>query len=160
MAGSGPGFEGLQTTNTLHEQIAQAVGQVIVQAAPAQIQNVYVRMVPTWETAAYPCVFVCWVEATEEQDKDFEGNLDIYPVKVLICDRADLHDQTFRAMYLSWRKTLMDAFRPLSGYDSVDAVWNVDTRPEVIFDADLPAYMHVVSGFTVMNSTWDARPKR
>lgn len=159
MAGSGPGFEGLSEINTLHEKIAQAVGTVIVQNAPAQIQKVIVAMVPTWEIAPLPCVFVCWVDAAEEQDQDFEGNLDAYPVKVLICDRSDLHDQTFRAMYLAWRKTLMDAFRPLEGYDSVDAVWNVRTKPEVIFDADLPAYQHVVSGFTVLSDAWDARPK-
>lgn len=155
-----PGFIALDTTNDLHERIGQAVATIVIGVVDAQFRNqVYVGIVPLWETASFPCVFVTWGGATEEQDMDFEGNQDKYPVHVLICDRGDLHDQTNRKEYLSWRKTLMDTFRPLEFYEGVPEVWNVEVQPDIVFDPELPAYQHVVTGFMVKSSTWDSRPK-
>lgn len=154
-----PGFITPPAATDLYERLAQAVGGVITATAPGTIKRVFVSATVDDAVADYPCVFVTWDGSTEQYDMDFEGNLDGYPISVLLCDRQDIHDPLFRARYLGIRKTLMDTFRPLNGYDSVPECWNVEVNPQVVFDPKLPQYMHVVSGFTVINRCWEQRPK-
>lgn len=146
--------------NDLHERCAQGIGQLVLQYADSEIgSNVSVGMITLIDTLALPGVMVTFENVLEQQDMDFEGNIDGYPLQVLLCDRADLHDQTNRKKYLAWRKTLMDACRAATSLATAPEVWNIEVTPTIIFDPQLPAYQHLVTGFTVKCMCWDPRPK-
>lgn len=148
------------SANDLHERIGLAVAALAGTITPLPVTKSQFAMIPLLDTADLPCILCSLDTDTEQQDQDFEGNMDKYPVKVGLFDRVDMHDQTNRARYLAWRKRMMDEFRSARDLGpTCPEVWNIDVKPQYIFDPRDPAYQQLVCGFTVYANTWEQRPK-
>jgi hypothetical protein len=113
-------------TAAIHDRLEQDL-QALVQAlnlttttgATGSVgQNVLIQQledslgVPTW-----PAVIVTAQGLAEEEgDSNFEDDVVIYPVLILVCDSARGNAQAARPDYLAWRRQIAATLRGLVNY--------------------------------------------
>jgi hypothetical protein len=154
----------------LHWQVAVAVARSIIGLGLEDIgSRVYVCEEPD-DTAGYdtaldkvtdvkfPCVQVSFRGVIEEKgDGNTQAREWIWPVLVWVCDRENARRHDRSRVYLNARKAILDLFDDGDGLAGVDEAQATSVNPQVIFDRQLPGYMHVVSGVIVRTETAELR---
>lgn len=150
-------------TTTIHERIAEDIHQAVTNLGLLNLQGGslagYLNTFPNETVINLPC-WQTTFEGEEEQigDATFEDNDTTYPVRILFMDRNPQPDNTNRALYLGWRKTVMDWFRQNVTLPNCPEVYDLRVRPQVIFDPRLPQYQFVVSGLEIQALAREIRP--
>ena len=112
--------------------------------------KVYVQTLPDENALSFPCVVVTVEGETEElTDAYFGGDEIMFPVRVLVCDRADTDYQSRRPLYLSWRRQIAQHLQRLMSLPRVPECFDVQVTPQLAIDPKLPQYQYLVSGLRV-----------
>jgi hypothetical protein len=121
------------------------------------------QIVPDMANLSFPCCIVTTAGELETLDASSEAEETDFAFRVFIADRPGNRPHEKEAVYLDWRKRIMDAFRPRrtgAFRTRVPGVNRVQVLPGPVFEeplASLPAYQMLVSGLVVRVNFTEAR---
>lgn len=146
-----------------HDDILDAVADVIRGLdLPIIGSRVYVVRYPNEMQIDFPGVFVSIEGETEQPDERVNEATDWdYPTRVFFADQRTSNDRARIRQELAWRQQLIDAFHMKTPFlDTLPNVYRCKVVPNVIYNPQLPAYQHIVSGMVVWSKVRVERDSR
>lgn len=149
----------------IQDAAANAVSALELDLIGGAKSRVYARLYPDDTDVAYPCVFVT-VEGEMERlvPEQCTNDYDVweYPVRIWIADNHHPRAHAKRRAYLKARRAIIRRFNFIARTldETTPAVLDVQSsrvEPEIVFDPQLPQYLHVVCGVRVWFKTAEDR---
>jgi hypothetical protein len=135
-----------------HDHILTAVAQVISSLNIANIgtpPRVFIVRYPNEFQVTFPAIFVSMEGESERPDERVNVGTDWdYPVRVFYADQDITNTRARLAAELTVRQQLIDAFHMQTPLGLM-VVYQCKVVPNVIYDANIPTYQHIVSGMVI-----------
>jgi hypothetical protein len=145
-----------------HDDILTAIAGVIVDLKIANIgtpPRVYIVRYPNEFQVTFPAVFVSVEGESERPDERVNVGTDWdYPTRVFYADQDITNTRAKISAELAIRQQLIDAFHMQTPFlAAVPSVYQCKVVPNVIYDATIPTYQHIVSGMVIWSKMRNVR---
>jgi hypothetical protein len=145
-----------------HDGIITAVAGVISGLTLSNLGSpprVYIVRYPNEFQVAFPAIFVSVEGESERPDERVNAGTDWdYPVRVFYADNDVSNTRAKISQELTIRQQVIDAFHMQTPFlAGVPSVYQCKVVPNVIYDASIPAYQHIVSGMVVWSKMRNVR---
>ncbi len=142
----------MATLDVTHDDILNAIQGVILDLnLPAIGDKVYVVRYPNELQVDFPAVFISVEGEAEQPDERMNNGTDWeYPTRVFFARQDTSNNRAHMRQELGWRQQLIDTFHMTTPFLNVmEDVYKCRVVPNVIYNPNLPAYQHIVSGMVI-----------